>query len=160
MQPRQRSQAEFRIQIPERLTLWNKTPLSQINFDRPRRRRNGMKPVQLVKVVGSILAVAAVCHAYGQTSDAGATTSEPQAAAPSAKSIRVANRQLSRKVSQAISKAGIPTSKISVIAKQGKVTLTGSVPDPAQVAQAGEVAKNVAGVVSVEDKLTVGFKGQ
>jgi osmotically-inducible protein OsmY len=119
-----------------------------------------MKPVQLVKVVGSILAVAAACHAYGQTSDAGAMESQPQAAAPSAKSMRVANRQLSKKVSQAISKAGIPTTRISVIAKQGKVTLTGSVPDPGQIAQAGEVAKGVAGVVSVDDKLTVGLKGQ
>jgi osmotically-inducible protein OsmY len=85
---------------------------------------------------------------------------EPQAAAQSPKSIRVANRQLSRKVSQAISKAGIPTEKISAIAKQGKVTLTGSVPNPDQIAQAGEIAKGVAGVVSVNNKITVGFKGQ
>ena len=118
-----------------------------------------MKSVQLVKVVGSIFVVAVACHVYGQTSDAGAMASGPQTA-PTAKSVRVANRQLSKKVSQAIAKAGIPTSRISVIAKQGKVTLTGSVPDANQVAQASEVTGSVAGVVSVDDKLTVGFNGQ
>jgi osmotically-inducible protein OsmY len=124
-----------------------------------------MKPVQFFKIVGSICAVAGACHVYGQTSDAGAMApaamaSEPQTSAASARFARIANRQLSKKVSQAISKAGIPTSKISVIAKQGKVTLTGSVPNPDQIAQAGEVAKGVPGVVSVNDELTVGFKGQ
>lgn len=119
-----------------------------------------MKPVQLIKVVGSMLAVVAACNVYGQSSDAAAMASGPQAAAPSAKSIRVANRELAKKVSNAISKAGIPTSKISVKANQGKVTLSGSVPNGNQIAQAGEVARGVSGVVSVDDKLTVGYPGQ
>ncbi|SAL83831.1 lipoprotein [Caballeronia terrestris] len=119
-----------------------------------------MKSVQLVKIVGSMLAVAAACHAYGQTSDMAAMASGPEAAAPSAKSIRVANRQLSKKVSDAISKAGIPTSKIAAVAKGGKVTLTGSVPNADQISRAGDVAKGVAGVASVDNKLSVGYQGQ
>ncbi|SAL07155.1 transport-associated protein [Caballeronia arationis] len=119
-----------------------------------------MKPVKLLKVIGSVLAVAAAFHVYGQTSDGGAMASGPQATAPSAKAIRAANRQLAKNVSNAIAKTGIPTSKISVKANQGKVILSGSVPNANQIAQAGEVARGVAGVVSVDDKLTVGYEGQ
>jgi osmotically-inducible protein OsmY len=67
---------------------------------------------------------------------------------------------LAKNVSNAIAKTGIPTSKISVKANQGKVILSGSVPNANQIAQAGEVARGVAGVVSVDDKLTVGYEGQ
>jgi hyperosmotically inducible protein len=46
-------------------------------------------------------------------------------------------------------------SSISVRARGGAVTLTGSVPEQGQIDAAGDVAKGVAGVTSVSNKLTV-----
>ncbi len=45
---------------------------------------------------------------------------------------------------------------INVDTKQGKVTLTGKVPDPSQAERAIQVARGVEGVKAVENKLTVG----
>jgi hyperosmotically inducible protein len=39
------------------------------------------------------------------------------------------------------------------------VTLTGSVPEGDQIAQAGEIAKGVAGVKSVSNRVTLGVQG-
>ncbi len=45
---------------------------------------------------------------------------------------------------------------INVDTKQGKVTLTGKVPDPSQAERAIQVARGVEGVKAVENKLSVG----
>ena len=45
--------------------------------------------------------------------------------------------------------------QLFVYAKGGAITLSGSVPKSAQVARAEEVAKNVHGVSSVENRLSV-----
>ena len=58
---------------------------------------------------------------------------------------------------RALSKAqGIDVSNIFVRARGGAVVLTGTVPDGAQIPKAEEVAKGVAGVTSVSNKLTLG----
>jgi osmotically-inducible protein OsmY len=46
-------------------------------------------------------------------------------------------------------------SNINVRARGGAVTLTGTAPDNNQIQQAGEVAKGVAGVTSVSNKINV-----
>ncbi|WP_158937507.1 BON domain-containing protein, partial [Burkholderia sp. S171] len=48
----------------------------------------------------------------------------------------------------------------SVIAKGGAVALAGSVPDSTQVSKAGEVAKGVPGVTSLNNSLTIKEVGQ
>ncbi|SDI08456.1 BON domain-containing protein [Paraburkholderia phenazinium] len=114
-----------------------------------------MKSVDFLKVLGGVVAVVVACNTYAQSSDAMGTASGAMAA-PSAKTVKKANRSLGLKVRSALAKAqGIDVSSIAVRARGGAVTLTGSVPDQGQVDKAGEVAQGVAGVTSVANKLTV-----
>jgi osmotically-inducible protein OsmY len=69
---------------------------------------------------------------------------------------RKANRALRRQVYNAIAKnKEISAGNISVIAKDGAVTLSGTVTDASQVGKVAEIAKGVPGVTSVTNKLTV-----
>lgn len=112
-----------------------------------------MKVVDMLKALSVVVCVAVASSAYAQSSDATATTD----AAPSAKTTKKVNRKLGLDVRRALSKAqGIDVSNIFVRARGGAVVLTGTVPDGAQIPQAGEVAKGVAGVTSVSNKLTLG----
>ena len=114
-----------------------------------------MKSVGFLTPLGSVVAMVVACNVYAQASDATATGTTAAPAA-SAKASKKANSQLGRKVRAAISKAqGVDVSNISVRARGGAVTLTGSVPDQGQIDAAGEAAKGVAGVTSVSNKLTV-----
>jgi hyperosmotically inducible protein len=111
-----------------------------------------MKAVDMLKALGVVLCVAVASSAYAQSSDATATTD----AAPSAKTTKKVNRKLGLDVRKALSKAnGIDVSNIFVRARGGAVTLTGSVPDGAQIPKAEEIAKGVAGVTSVSNKLSL-----
>ncbi|ALE53782.1 BON domain-containing protein [Paraburkholderia sp. SIMBA_055] len=114
-----------------------------------------MKSVGFLKTLGSVVAMVVACNVYAQASDATATGTTAAPAA-SAKASKKANSQLGRKVRAAISKTqGVDVSNISVRARGGAVTLTGSVPDQGQIDAAGEAAKGVAGVTSVSNKLSV-----
>ena len=116
-----------------------------------------MKTVNLFKALGIALCVATASSAYAQSSDAAPSA---DASAPSAKTVKKADRSLGLQVRKALSKAqGFDVSNVFVRARGGVVTLTGSVPDGAQIPQAEEVAKNVAGVKSVNNKLTIGTQG-
>ena len=114
-----------------------------------------MKTVNLLKALGIALCVATAPGAYAQASDA---TDSGMAASSNSrtKTVKKADRKLGLDVRKALSRAqGFDVSNVYVRARGGAVTLTGSVPDGAQIPQAEEVAKNVAGVKSVSNKLTV-----
>jgi osmotically-inducible protein OsmY len=112
-----------------------------------------MKSVDFLKALGGVVAVVVACNTYAQSSDAMASGAM---AAPSAKTVKKENRQLGRKVRSALAKTqGIDVSNISVRARGGAVSLTGSVPDESQIEKAGDVAKGVDGVTSVSNKLSV-----
>ncbi len=118
-----------------------------------------MKTVNLLKALGIALCVAAASSAYAQASDAMAS-GDMAMAAPSAKSVKKTDRALGLQVRKALAKAqGFDVSNVFVRARGGAVTLTGSVPDGAQIPQAEEVAKGVAGVKSVNNKITIGTQG-
>ena len=69
---------------------------------------------------------------------------------------RKADRALRRKVYVAIGKyREIYAGDISVIAKDGAVTLNGTVTDAAQIGKVEAIARGVSGVISVTSKLTV-----
>ena len=69
---------------------------------------------------------------------------------------RKANRALRRQVYNAIVKnKEISAGNISVVARDGAVTLNGTVTDSSQVGKVAEIAKGVPGVTSVTNKLTV-----
>ncbi|WP_118181057.1 BON domain-containing protein [Paraburkholderia phosphatilytica] len=111
-----------------------------------------MKSVDFLKALCGAVAVVVACSAYAQSSD----TMAASAPAPSAKAVKKQNRTLGLQVRKALAKAqGIDVSNIAVRARGGAVSLTGTVPDASQIDKAGEVAKGVAGVTSVSNKLNV-----
>ncbi|MEI5996122.1 BON domain-containing protein [Paraburkholderia bengalensis] len=117
---------------------------------------NAIKTLKLA-CTALILVVVSV-NAWPQASDATAGASATQT--PSKKTVRKANRALSRKVLTALSKGGVDTVGINVLAKGGAVTLTGSVTDPSEIDKAASIAKGVSGVTSVKNSLTVREGGQ
>lgn len=113
-----------------------------------------MKSVDFLKALGGVVAMVVACHAYAQASDSMAMASG--AMAPSAQSAKKANSQLGHKVRSALAKTqGVDVSSIAVRARGGAITLTGTAPDNDQIQKAGEVAKGVAGVTSVTNKINV-----
>ncbi|KGU72812.1 BON domain-containing protein [Burkholderia pseudomallei] len=113
------------------------------------------------KAVASMIVAALACgNAFAQASGAAAEASAPAAAQNASKAAtktaRKSNRKLGYAVRKAISKVnGVNVSNITVRTKGGVVTLEGSVPDASQIDKAVEAAKGVAGVVSVNNKLSV-----
>ncbi|GAB2904620.1 hypothetical protein GCM10027093_47840 [Paraburkholderia jirisanensis] len=119
-----------------------------------------MNAVDLLKVLVVSGCVAGASCVYAQSSDAAATSGDTAAAAPSAKQVRAADRKLARDVRRALAKAqGFDVSNVFVRARSGAITLTGSVPDGGQIQQAADVAKGVAGVKSVTNRVSLGVQG-
>ena len=101
-----------------------------------------------------VLAVASLdASAQSEASAPGATV----VAAPSSASSAIpGNTRLRRAVYAAIVKQkGIQGGSIGVTARNGAVTLNGTVMDAAQVDKVAEIARGVPGVTSVINKLTV-----
>ncbi|WP_028222809.1 BON domain-containing protein [Paraburkholderia oxyphila] len=74
----------------------------------------------------------------------------------SAKAMRQANRTLRRKVYAAFSKhKEIDAGNISVTARSGAIILNGTVAEASQIDTAGELAKDVPGVTSVTNRITL-----
>lgn len=122
-----------------------------------------MKPSNTFKLIGSAFMVVVSINAWPQSNESAATPTQSSTALTgggSAKAIRQANRALSKKVLRALVKGGVQTNGISVIAKGGAVALAGSVPDSTQVSEASEIAKEVPGVTSVNNSLTIKEVGQ
>jgi hyperosmotically inducible protein len=107
-------------------------------------------------VLGAVIALASV-NAWSQTSESGSAAGS-NGAAPSAipSTAAKSNFALRRQVYAAFAKhSEIDAGSISVTAKNGTVTLNGTVPDAQQVDKVVGVAKGVQGVVSVTNRLTV-----
>ncbi|MBU9608154.1 BON domain-containing protein [Burkholderia multivorans] len=74
----------------------------------------------------------------------------------SPKAVRQANRVLRRKVYAALARhKEIDAGSISVIAKGGAITLNGTVAEASQIETVEQVARDVAGVTSVTNRLAV-----
>lgn len=118
-----------------------------------------MKAIHAIKLTGTALLILGSVHAYAQSSEAApatpATPSSTTAARQHYKSLKAANRALQRQVRAALVRAKIPVSNVTVRARDGAVTLQGSVPVQSASDQATEVAKGVAGVVSVRNALSI-----
>jgi hyperosmotically inducible periplasmic protein len=118
-----------------------------------------MKSIQAFRLAVGVLIVATSITAWSQTSPAasapGASTMAASGSAAPATG-RKANRALRRQVYNAIAKhKEIGAGNISVAAKDGAVTLNGSVTDSSQVGKVAEIARGVPGVTSVTNKLSV-----
>jgi hyperosmotically inducible protein len=118
-----------------------------------------MKAISTLRLACAVLVALASMHAWSQTSETTAASNGSAMAASgaaTAKTTRQANRALRRKVYAAIVKhKEIDAGNISVVAKDGAVTLNGTVADASQVDEVTEIAKGVAGVMSVTSRLTV-----
>ncbi|CAB3758142.1 BON domain-containing protein [Paraburkholderia humisilvae] len=115
-----------------------------------------MNAIDLLKVMVVAGCVAVTSTAWSQTNDSMAS---PAAAAPTAKATKQADRRLGRSVRTALSRGGVNVSNVFVRARSGVVTLTGTVPEGGQIAQAGDIAKGVQGVTSVNNRVTLGLQG-
>ncbi|MEM5420902.1 MULTISPECIES: BON domain-containing protein [Paraburkholderia] len=127
-----------------------------------------MKAIQMFKLAAATALVAASFQVYAQDASAPAAAETP-ASGPTAaaqhnvnqskaalRQARAANRALGRKVRAALAREkNVSVSNITVRAKDGAVTLQGTVPDASQIQRAGDVAKGVEGVTSVRNALTI-----
>lgn len=117
-----------------------------------------MKAVRMLQALGVVVSLALVSGANAQSQSSAPTATLDSAASAKAgqKSTRKADRKLSSDVRRALSKTKeIMITNIFVRARSGAITLTGSVPDNAQIDKAAEVAKGVPGVTSVTNKLSL-----
>lgn len=93
------------------------------------------------------------CAESSATTPASDTTATAKA---SQKCIRKADRKLGADVRRALGKTkDITATNIFVRARSGVVTLTGSVPESAEIIRAEEIARGVAGVRTVNNKLSL-----
>lgn len=117
-----------------------------------------MKTVTTFRLIYGVLTALASIHAWSQTVETSAASNGSSMAAPgvaTAKSTQQANRALRRKVYAAIVKhKEIGAGNISVIVKDGVVTLDGTVVDTTQVDKVTEIARGVPGVMSVINRLS------
>ena len=72
----------------------------------------------------------------------------------------LAHRVSATEPAQALQQGGITMTGIRVIAKNGAITLAGKAADQPQIDKAGAIAKDVDGVTSVKNALTVQYGGQ
>ena len=121
-----------------------------------------MKTIKALELAVAAWFVAASTTAWSQTGEAASAPVSAQGASVTAASGAVApagrkaDRALRRRVYAAIGKdKEISAGDISVIAKDGAVTLNGTVTEAAQVGKTEAIARGVPGVTSVTNKLTV-----
>jgi len=118
-----------------------------------------MITIRKLRLAGAVLIAVFSATAFAQASD---TTAAPSTATqgPSKSAVRKANRAMSKKVVTALSKGGVNTEGVNVLAKGGAITLAGTVSDPGEIEKAGTIAKGVPGVTSVKNALTIREGGQ
>lgn len=123
-----------------------------------------MNAKKTLKLIGGALILVASFNAWSQSSEPAAMSAESGISTAtqgtSKSAIRKANRALSKKVLQALSKGGVDTSGINVLVKGSAISLAGNVPDASQVEKAGSIAKGVSGVTSVKNALAIKEAGR
>ncbi|HEY4801837.1 MAG TPA: BON domain-containing protein [Paraburkholderia sp.] len=117
-------------------------------------KANDTRKLIVAMFAGAIAVCAAFANAQTSTGAPDAASSETEAAAPSQGSR--SDSALVRDVRRAFTRTtGLNPSNIHVTARDGVVTLTGSVPRDSQIQRAGDAAKSVRGVTEVSNKLTL-----
>lgn len=120
-----------------------------------------MRAVDMVKALGIVACIAAASSAYAQSSDAAAANGATITAKTRSTSTKRTDRKLGLDVRRALGKANdVDTSNVFVRARAGAITLTGSVPEGHQILKAGDIAKGVAGVTSVSNRIALSPQGR
>ncbi|EIF35141.1 putative periplasmic or secreted lipoprotein [Burkholderia sp. Ch1-1] len=108
--------------------------------------------------VASIISVSVFAQTAASDDIASSAPVSAAVSAPpsSAKARRAQNHLVQKNVRHALTATkGLNSSGISILAKNGVVTLVGSAPDEKQIARAASVAQGAAGVQRVDNKLKV-----
>ncbi|WP_112175276.1 BON domain-containing protein [Paraburkholderia unamae] len=115
-----------------------------------------MKISRIITALSVCAIATSLSTAYSQSAQptSGSSSVVPDRAT-TAKEQRKANRKLGADVRRALERAGIDASSVVVQANAGAVTLIGAVPDTTQIARAESIARGVAGVTAVNNKLTI-----
>lgn len=127
-----------------------------------------MKKNRLVRWTAGALFVTAIgafgaLGAYAQPQGGSDVIASAPATTPaqSKGAIRKADRLLAKQVRQALVRVkGLDSGRIDVIARSGKITLGGSVPEAGQIDLAIASAKGASGVSDVTNSLSVKAPGQ
>jgi hyperosmotically inducible periplasmic protein len=99
-------------------------------------------------VVFAVTSALAAAPSLAQTSASAPTSTT------SKKTIRAQNRQLENQVRHTLTKTkDLDAAGITVVARSGKVTLDGTVPDEDQIQLAGDTAAGVPGVSNVTNNV-------
>ena len=119
-----------------------------------------MKSFSAVKAGGIVLVAAMSMQVSAQGEGAAASASANVEAKTETKAQHRADRALQKKVRNTLAKTkGLDVSNIVVRARDGAVTLEGTVPERAQIDLAGNAAKAVPGVISLKNALAIRPKG-
>ncbi|HEX7913941.1 MAG TPA: BON domain-containing protein [Paraburkholderia sp.] len=113
-------------------------------------------PRVLFIAVGALLAAMSFSAWPQGSGTADGTAAVAASGVPTGKAARQANHALSRKVYAALAKhKEIEAGNISVVARDGAVTLNGTVTEASQIDTVAAIAKGVPGVMSVANRLSV-----
>ncbi|KVG31096.1 BON domain-containing protein [Burkholderia diffusa] len=113
-----------------------------------------MKTIDGLRVALGVAILTASLGAWAQASMTAAASAVVTSGPTNAKAVRQANRALRRKVYAAFGKhKEIDAGNISVVAKNGAITLSGTVAEASQIDTAGQLARGVPGVTSVTNKI-------
>jgi hyperosmotically inducible periplasmic protein len=111
---------------------------------------------RLLRAILLCVSMTASIASYAQSSDAQPAPQTASAPKATTKKATSADRALAKAVRRALGKAqGINVADIFVRARDGAVTLSGSVRSADQIQQAETVTRSVQGVTSVTNKLTL-----
>lgn len=121
-----------------------------------RSRSSARATAVVLAALAVVLSVGAATAAQNGTAAASGTATAAASAPASAKTTRSANRALRKRVYAAFATdRSIDAGTIGVSAKNGVVTLSGTVDNPAQIDKAVALASGVEGVQSVKNRLSV-----
>ena len=113
-----------------------------------------MKVIKAIGVAGVMILALTWRDSYAQASDVDASASVSSSDARGAK--QQANRALQKSVRRALARQkGLSVANVLVRARDGVVTLQGTVPDRSQIDLATRVAQGVSGVRAVNNAMTV-----
>jgi osmotically-inducible protein OsmY len=108
------------------------------------------RAVGVVTVATMLLGGVAIAPAAYAQDDSGA----------SVKLQKKANRKLAHDVRRALEKSQLDVDDVRILAKNGVVSLDGTVPDSGQLSKVPDIASKVPGVTSVSNNLSIHEEGR
>ncbi|MCA8100355.1 BON domain-containing protein [Burkholderia contaminans] len=123
------------------------------------RRHNAMRAGMAIAIAATTACAVIAPNAVAAGDDSAASTSASTSTSHSTTGTKIRDATITTKAkAELVGTNGLSSGDIHVKTRRGIVTLTGSVPEEAQRAQAVSVVKQVDGVQDVRDQLTIRAK--